>query len=404
MNNLPDKIALVHDWFSRTSTGGAEKVVQTIDQYLSAIGLNADLFALVDNESINPKSWLFERNINTSFIQQLPFGVSHVQKYLPLLPLAIEQMDVSKYQLVLSSSHLVAKGILTSPDQCHLCYVHTPARYAWDQMHVYLRRSALAKSPLGAVIRLQLHLLRQWDQLSSLRVNHLLANSRFTARRISCYWGRKADVLHPPVNVDKFRYNFKREDFYLCACRLVPYKRVDLLLEAFNQLKLPLIIVGDGIEKNKLRRIAGPNVKFLGGVSDQKLVSLMGSCRAFVYPGLEDFGIAPVEAMAAGAPVIGLGQGGLLDTVRCVTSGVECPTGLLFPEQTVSSLKSAVGWFEDQMLWKKYSPESLRIWSEKFSPIAFKSRFDIKLREIWSAHKRACNTPSDYPASSLGLD
>ncbi len=229
MHELPEKIALVHEWFSPRFSGGSEKVVQALDELISSFGSSAELFALVDGESSRPDSWLFERTIKTSLINYLPFAVNHVQKYLPLLPYAIEQIDLSEYPLIISSSHLVAKGVLTSPDQLHLSYVHTPVRYAWDQMNVYLERSPFTKIGLGSLIRWQLHQLRQWDQLTASRVDCLLANSRFTARRIQKYWGRESIVLHPPVEVDRFNFDQDRDEYYLCLCRLVPNKKVDLV-------------------------------------------------------------------------------------------------------------------------------------------------------------------------------
>ena len=228
MPALPGPIALVHEWFTPRSVGGAELVVRELDPLLG----KPQLFSLVDGESRHAGSWLQGRSIRTSFIQQLPAGVSHVQQYLPLLPLAIEQLDLTDYPLVVSSSHLVAKGVLTSPDQCHVSYVHTPVRYAWDQMHAYLRHSALARRGLGPLIRWQLHALRQWDLASSRRPDQLVANSRFTAQRIQRYWGREATVVHPPVAVDRFRWDQPRDDVYLCLCRLVPYKRVDLVFKS----------------------------------------------------------------------------------------------------------------------------------------------------------------------------
>ncbi len=391
LGELPRRIALVHEWFSHKSVGGAEQVVQAIDELLfGLVGLTPQLAALVDGESKRPGSWLFGRSIKTSLIQQLPFGVGHVQSYLPLLPFAIEQLDLSEYPLVISSSHLVAKGVLTSPDQLHISYVHTPVRYAWDQMNVYLNSSANRKLCLGPLIRWQLHLLRQWDQLSGSRVDCLFANSRFTARRIERYWGRKAEVIHPPVSVKRFRWNQPRDDFYLCLCRLVPNKRVDLVVKAFNQLQLPLLVVGDGPERHFLERLAGPTINLLGHQPVEQVEDLMEHCKAFVYAGLEDFGIAPVEAMAAGAPVIGYGRGGLLDTVRCAARGVPSPTGVLFPDQTVPSLFDAVTWFEENNYWRKFSSEAIRCWAEEFRPEAFASRFEMALRDAWGKHQNSC--------------
>ena len=295
-DHLPQRIALVHEWFSPRYVGGAEQVVQEVDSLLRSLGCEPQIAALIDAESRRPGSWLHGRSVLTSPIQRLPWGRSHVQQYLPLLPFAIEQIDLGAAELVISSSHLVAKGVLTSPDQLHISYVHTPVRYAWDQMHAYLQRSSLARRGLGPLIRWQLHALRQWDQLSAQRVDHLIANSRFTARRIRKYWGREARVIHPPVEVERFRWNADRDDVYLCLCRLVPYKRVDLVVEAFNRLGLPLLVVGDGPEKARLEALAGPTVTLLGRQSQQQVEELMARCRAFVYAGLEDFAIAPVEA------------------------------------------------------------------------------------------------------------
>ena len=381
---LPGPAALVHEWFTPRSVGGAELVVQQLDALLE----RPQLAALVDGESSRSASWLADRSILTSFVQRLPWGVSHVQQYLPLLPLAIEQLDLSGYPLVLSSSHLVAKGVLTSPDQCHLSYVHTPVRYAWDQMHAYLRQSALARRGLSPLIRWQLHRLRQWDVLSAQRPDALIANSRLTAARIRRYWGRSATVVHPPVAVERFRWDQPRDDVYLCLCRLVPYKRVDLVVQAFNATGLPLVVIGDGPERQRLAAMAGPNVQLLGRLPQQEVNGWLARCRAYVYAGLEDFGIAPVEAMASGAPVIGLGQGGLLDSVRCISTGCAQPTGLLFADQTPAALVAALERFEQQRLWTQLPAESLRQWAERFSPQRFRQRMGAVIDQAWNRHQR----------------
>ncbi len=390
--DLPSNIALVHEWFTPRSTGGAENVVQVIDDLLTQITSQPELFSLVNEENLHKSSWLFKRKVKTSFIQKLPFGVSHVQQYLPLLPFAIEQLDFDGYPLVISSSHLVAKGVLTSPDQLHISYVHTPVRYAWDQMNIYLKRSFLRRIGLGPLIRWQLHSLRQWDQLSSSRVDYLLANSNFTAKRIWKYWRRRSEVLHPPVNVNRFVWNKPREDFYLSVCRLVPNKRVDLVVRAFNRLKLPLVVVGDGVEKALLKDLAGPTVQILGFQSEEKIEELMSRCRAFVYAGIEDFGIAPVEAMASGSPVIAFGKGGVLDTVRCFSSYSEKEaTGLLFSAQTVNSLVEAIEFFKEKQLWRNLNPELIRGWSNSFSQDSFKKRFEKTINRAWREHLNSCD-------------
>jgi len=390
--DLPKNIALVHEWFTPRSTGGAENVVELIDDLFTEIASQPQLFSLVNEENLQESSWLFNRKVRTSFIQKLPFGISNVQQYLPLLPFAIEQLDLEGYPLVISSSHLVAKGVLTSPDQLHISYVHTPVRYAWDQMNVYLKRSALSRIGLGALIRWQLHNLRLWDQLSSSRIDYVLANSNFTAKRIWKYWRRRSEVLHPPVNVNRFEWNKPREDFFLSVCRLVPNKRVDLLVRAFNRLKLPLIVVGDGVEKAFLKNLAGPTVQILGFQSQEKIENLMSKCRAFVYAGIEDFGITPVEAMASGAPVIAFGKGGVLDTVKCFNSNqCERPTGLLFSGQTVNSLIEAIEFFKEKQLWREFNPEMIRDWANYFSNDSFKFRFEKTINRAWSEHKNSCD-------------
>lgn len=387
MTGLPDSIALVHEWFSPRSVGGAEQVVRCIDGLLQRVGPVPVLHALVDGESRRPGSWLEGRPIQTTFLQRLPGGVSRVQLYLSLLPLAIEQLDLSGFPLVLSSSHLVAKGVLTGPDQLHVSYIHTPVRYAWDQMHPYLASSRIARGPLGPLVRWQLHQLRRWDWLSGQRPDVLIANSRFTASRIRRFWGRRAEVLHPPVEVDRFRWDRPRSDTYLSVCRLVPNKRVDLVVEAFNRTGLPLVVIGDGPEYARLKAMARPNVRLLGRCADGEVSAWMEQCRAYVYAGLEDFGIAPVEAMAAGAPVIAYGAGGLCDSVRCLNTGVAHATGLLFPQQSAASLVEALEFFEQSRGWQDLPPEGQRRWADRFAPGCFEQRLLPLLERCWQRHR-----------------
>ncbi|MEB3165655.1 MAG: glycosyltransferase [Cyanobacteriota bacterium] len=389
MAGLPGSIALVHEWFSPRAVGGAELVVEAIDDSLRRRGAAVDLFALIDDQSHRPDNWLSGRRVRTSLIQRLPGGTRQIQLFLPLLPLAIEQLDLEGFPLVISSSHLVAKGVLTAPDQLHVSYVHTPVRYAWDQMHPYLARSSLARHPLtGPLVRWQLHQLRQWDVASSLRVDVLLANSRFTARRIRRCWRRQAHVLHPPVAVERFRWDRPRDDVYVSLCRLVPNKRVDLVVEAFRRTDLPLVVIGDGPERRRLEAMAGPRTRFLGRCDDREATGWLERCRAYVYAGLEDFGIAPVEAMAAGAPVIAYGAGGLLDSVRCLASGASHPTGLLFPEQSAASLAAALEAFEQGRLWRRLPADGQREWAERFAPQRFEARLLDRLERCWEAHRR----------------
>jgi glycosyltransferase involved in cell wall biosynthesis len=403
MAALPGPIALVHEWFTPRSVGGSEQVVRELDHLLDSRGRRPDLHALVDGESRRQDSWLAGRAIRTSFIQRLPWGVSHVQQYLPLLPLAIEQFDLSSYPLVLSSSHLVAKGVITGPDQLHVSYVHTPVRYAWDQMHAYLASSALARGPLGPLVRLQLHHLRQWDVLSSLRVDELVANSGFTARRIRRFWRRRAQVVHPPVAVDRFRCDRVRDEVYLSLCRLVPNKRVDIVVEAFRRSGLPLVVIGDGPERRRLEAMAGPNTRFLGRCSDEESAAWLERCRAYVFAGLEDFGIAPVEAMAAGAPVIAYGAGGLCDSVRCLAAGEAHPSGLLFHEQNAAGLVAVLEAFEADRLWRRFPAERQRAWAETFAPERFRERMEVVLERAWERHRQRRRPVRPWPQAPVPL-
>ena len=367
-------IALVHDWFIDKSLGGAEKVTQTLDDYLSKNFSTPDIFSLTENITTSTTNIFKNRKINTSFIQKLPFGRSNIQKYLPLIPLAIEQIDLGKYDLIISSSHIAAKGVLTSPDQLHISYVHTPMRYAWDQMNTYINNSSFKKYGLEIPLRYILFKLREWDYISGKRPDYLIANSTFTSRRISKYWGLESTIIHPPVETKRFNFINSRENFYLSVNRLVPNKRVDLLIKAFNKLGLPLIIVGDGPDKNFLKKIARENIKFYGNCSNQITENLLSKCRAFVYAGIEDFGIAPVEAMASGAPVIAYGRGGLLDTVNCLSnpSPNKISTGILFKKQSSQAIVDTINWVEDKRIWKNFNAEDLNHFAQKFNPENFK--------------------------------
>jgi len=379
------KFALIHDWFQKNSIGGAEKVTYLLDKFLINNYSSPDIFSLVSN--LDKSNNIFSKNrlIQTSIIQKLPFGKTNVQNYLPILPFAIEQLDLNEYDLIISSSHSFAKGILTHPDQLHISYVHTPLRYAWDQMNTYINQTNFTKFGFEIPLRYILFKLRQWDFLSSQRINYLISNSNFTARRIKKYWGLNSEVIYPPVNVERFKHKQARGNFYLSVNRLVPNKRIDLLIEAFNKLKLPLIIIGDGPERYKLKRKAKANIKFLKRLSNTEVERYLSECRAFVYAGTEDFGIAPVEAMAAGAPIIAYGKGGILDTVNCITNsdGNKLATGLLFSKQSTSYIIDAVNWFEDKKIWKKFSPDSLNSYSQKFSTEIFTSKIDFFINKAW---------------------
>ena len=393
MVNLPKNIAIVHEWFLSKSIGGAENVVFLLDHFLSEKNNNPDIYSLVENIS-SSKNRLKNKKINTSLLQKIPFAKANIQKFLPFIPFAIEQLDLTKYDLILSSSHLSTKGIITSPDQLHICYVHTPMRYAWDQMNTYLEHSNLNKIFPEILIRYFLYKLRKWDYISSQRADYLIANSTFTQRRIKKYWGLNSHIIYPPVDIKRFRFNKNRSNFYLSVNRLVPNKRVDLIIKAFNKLGLPLIIIGDGEEKNNLKKLANKNIKFMNKQPDNVIEEMYSMCRGFVYAGIEDFGIAPVEAMASGAPVIALAKGGILDTVKCITnhSKDEVPTGLLFKNQSAEDIIDTISWFEDKKIWNKFDPEKSNTYSKKFDNNRFLSSYSNFICEKWENFSKGYKT------------
>jgi glycosyltransferase involved in cell wall biosynthesis len=387
---LPKNTALVHDWFLSNSIGGSEKVTFTFDKFLLENFIEADIFSLIEDFSKNRKNIFDNRFIHTSFIQKIPFGKNNIQYFLPIIPFAIEQLDLSNYDLIISSSHLAAKGVLSSPDQLHISYIHTPMRYAWDQMNTYLKHSNLSKNGLEILIRLILFKLRQWDLASANRPDFLIANSNFTRRRIQKYWGLESEVIHPPVDTKRFIFNNSRENFYLSVNRLVPNKRVDLIIKAFNKLGLPLVIIGDGSEKQKLKKLANKNVKILGSQPNYVVEEMYSRCRGFVYAGIEDFGIAPLEAMASGAPVIAFAKGGVLDTVKCINkcSKGDPPTGLLFKKQTLSDIVDTISWYENNKIWRKFCSSDLNSFAQNFNEENFLEKIGLFINQKWDIFQK----------------
>ena len=362
------KYALIHEWLTPLATGGSELVVKEILQHI-----DADLYALIDFESSNPESYLYKRKIGTTFLQHLPMAKKGVQKYLPLLPLAIEQIDLREYDIVLSSSHAVAKGVLTSPQQLHICYCHTPMRYAWEMTFDYLDNSKAGRGIAGILTRYILHRLREWDVISANRVDYFIANSQHTARRIWRSYRREAEVIYPPVAQEKFQFTEDKEDYYITVARLVSYKKVSLIVQAFNEMGKPLIVIGSGPELPQIRKMAKPNVKILGWQPQSVVCESLEKAKAFVYAACEDFGIALVEAQACGTPVIAYRGGGAGETVRDIRQHPKDGTGLLFGEQTVASIIEAVESFER---WRqKIAPEQVRQQALKFTPKIFAERY-----------------------------
>lgn len=360
--------ALVHEWLTPKAKGGSELVVKEILQHI-----DADLYALIDFESVNPESYLFQREIKTTFLQKFPQARNGVQKYLPLLPIAIEQLDLNHYDVILSSSHAVAKGVLTNPHQLHICYCHTPMRYAWDLTFDYLQGDRQGQGLKGMIARYILHRLRTWDVISANRVDYFIANSQHTAKRIWRCYRRPAQVIYPPVDVDKFGFQAEKDDFYLTISRLVSYKQIYLIVKAFNQLKKPLVIIGEGSQLSELRQLAGSNVQILGWQPHSVVKQYITKAKAFVYGACEDFGIALVEAQSCGTPVIAYGKGGALETVKDIRNYPKDGTGMFFDVQQPAALIKAVEMFEQ--LQTKISPENCRLQAKKFSPIYFKQSY-----------------------------
>lgn len=358
------KVALVHDWL--TTIGGAEKVLEALHSTFPS-----DLFTLVKNDRNLKGSFFEELEVKTSFIQKLPKAKKKYRSYLPLFPLAIEQFDLGDYDMVVSSSHSIAKGVLTHGEQMHICYCHTPMRYAWDLYQQYLREAKLKSGLKGIMAKFFLHYLRIWDAHASARVDAYVANSQYVARRIKKLYGKEASVIYPPVDVDYFSFSDTKEDFYLTASRMVPYKKIDLIVEAFG--KMPdkkLVVVGDGPEMQKVKSKAKGSVEILGFQDDGVLKNLLQKAKGFVFAALEDFGILPVEAQACGTPVIAFGKGGVRETV------VEGKTGTFFEKQTVGGIVNAIESFEHS----SFDSREIRKHAESFREEVFKEAFQ-KLAE-----------------------
>jgi glycosyltransferase involved in cell wall biosynthesis len=362
------KAVLVHDWL--TGQRGGEKVLEVLAEIFPEAPI-CTLFHFKGSQHPN----LEKRDIRTSFIQKAPFLREKYRYYLPLFPLAVEMFDLREFDLVVSTSHCVAKGAIPRPDALHISYIHSPMRYAWNLYFSYF-----APDRLGPFSRLviprAMHRLRIWDESSSARVDRFVANSANVARRIEKYYRRTADVIPPPVDTDFFRPDdaAAQGNYFLAVSALVPYKRIDLAVEAFNRTGAPLKIVGTGPEYRALRKMAGRNVEFVGSVGPEDLRALYRGARAFLLPGEEDFGIATLEAQACGTPAIALGRGGSLETV------VPGETGLLFPDATVESLRAALDKFESFSCNKA----AVRANAMGFSRNVFKEKLTAYIRGRWA--------------------
>lgn len=423
------RVAVVHDWL--VSFAGSERVIEELLVYYP----DADLYSLVNFLSERNRGFIRNKPVHTSFIQKLPFARTRFRHYLLLMPLAVEQFDLSGYDVVISSSHAVTKGVLTGPDQLHISYVHSPMRYAWDLQHQYLRESGLDKGIKGWLARWMLHKLRIWDVRTANGVDVFVANSRFIARRIWKVYRREAEVIYPPVDVESFPLHEEKEDFYLAASRMVPYKRMDLIVEAFATMPdKRLVVIGEGPEFEKVKAKAGPNVELLGYQGSEVLRDYMQRARAFVFAAEEDFGIMPVEAQACGTPVIAFGKGGVLETIRGVWApggeDLDCeparsyagapeaavaeelagsrassllhgagagrasapepaPTGVFFGEQSARAIAAAVNFFEQEAS-ERIMPVACRENALRFAPERFRAEFMALVEREWAAFRERC--------------
>ncbi|NSW81651.1 MAG: glycosyltransferase family 4 protein [Syntrophothermus sp.] len=368
------KLALVHDWV--VAIGGAERCLEVFHE----LWPEAPLFTLVCSEASVEKLGFSRNQEHTSFIQKLRKAEEKYRSYLPFFPLAIEQFDLSGYNVSLSSSHCAAKGVITRADQVHICYCHTPVRYAWDLTHQYLRENNLERGIKATVARAVLHYIRMWDVQTANRVDKFLANSRYTAKRIWRAYRREADVVYPQVDISRFEVVEDKENYFLFLSRLVPYKKADLVVEAFTEMGLPLVVAGDGPQMPELKRIAGKNVELLGYQTDERVVELVSRARALIFAADEDFGIVPVEAQAAGTPVIAYGKDGVRETViSAKEAGFDRATGVFFHQQKVSSLTAAVNEF--LRLEDRFDRAVIRKNAERFSRDRFKDEIKAKVME-----------------------
>jgi glycosyltransferase involved in cell wall biosynthesis len=376
------RIAFVHEWLVTYS--GSERV---LEQMMTCFP-DSDLFCLIDYLPDADRHHILNKPVRTTFIQRLPFARKRYRQYLPLMPLAMEQLDVSGYDVVISSSHAVAKGVITGPDQLHICMCYSPMRYAWDLQHQYLSESGLESGLKGWVAKWMLHRLRLWDARSEKGVDHFIAISQFIGRRIWKAYRRESTVIYPPVDVESFEFREQKEDFYLAASRMVPYKKMELIVDAFVAMPdKKLVVIGDGPGFPDIRAKARGNITVLGYQEFAVLRDHMQRARAFVFAAEEDFGIAPLEAQACGTPVIAYARGGATETIR----GLDCdhPTGVFFETQSVDSIIDAVSRFEAAGV----SPADCRENALRFSVERFRREFNAFVRECLLQPVRAVKLP-----------
>lgn len=364
------KVAIIHDWL--VSYGGAERCLEVFHELFP----QAPIFASVYDPEKLPKT-LSRLNIKTSFIQKLPRSKSTYRYYLPLMPIAFESFDLKKYDLILSSSHACAKGVKTSKNTCHICYCYTPMRYAWDMFDEYMKIERVGPLRRLAISFIMLF-IRRWDWKNAKNVNYFIAISNFVADRIKKYYQRDSIVINPPVETKKFTPSNEVGEYYFVVSRLVPQKRVDIIIEAFNQLGLPLKIAGIGRDLNNLQKMAKSNIEFLGYQPDAVIADYMAKCKAFVFASKEDFGITPLEAQSAGRPVIVYNGGGAKETL------IPGKTGILFDEQAPQSIIEAVNKFGNM----NFDSKEIREFALKFDREVFKKKIADYIQEKYSEYQR----------------
>lgn len=367
------KVAIVHDWLVTYS--GAERV---LEQILCCFP-DADLFSVIDFIPDNNRDFLLGKRATTTWVQKFPFARTRYRAYLPFMTFAIEQLDMSKYDLVISSSYAVAKGVITGPDQIHICLCHSPMRYAWDLQHQYLAESGLSRGIRSFLARWMLHKIRLWDFRSASSVDEFIAISRFVQRRIEVTYRRSSQVIYPPVDVDAFALSKEKSDFYVTVSRMVPYKRIDLIVQAFSRTpQRRLVVIGEGPQYQSIKRGAGANVQFLGRQPFNVMRQKLQEARAFVFAAEEDFGIAPLEAQACGTPVIAYAKGGALETIVGSNSDGE-QTGVFFYHQTPESIIAAIDQFEAEE--SRISPEACRANAMRFNAGRFRDQFQAFVKQ-----------------------